>query len=169
MSKALIVYGSTTGSTEGVADRIGKVLAGRGVQADVVAAAAAPDPAGYDVVFVGSGVRAGSWHAPVKGWVTKHAAALKDGKVAFFTVGLTLASDPGKTAEVRAFTDPLIAETGVRPVDVGVFAGTNDPKKFSFVERTIMKLMKAPEGDFRDWDAIEAWAGSAADELGVVG
>jgi len=169
MSTALVVYGTTTGSTEGVAERIGKVLAARGVKADIVPAKDAPDPSPYDAVFVGSGVRLSNWHAPVKEWVTKYAPALKAKKVAFYTVGLTPATDPSKTDEVRAYTDPLIAETGVTPVDVGVFAGCNLPKKFSFVERTIMKMMKAPEGDFRDWGAIEAWAGSAADKLGVVG
>jgi menaquinone-dependent protoporphyrinogen oxidase len=169
MSTALVVYGTTTGSTEGVAERIGKVLASRGVKADIVPAKDAPDPSGYDAVFVGSGVRASNWHAPVKEWVTQHAPVLKDKKVAFYTVGLTLATDPTKTDEVRAYTDPLIAETGVKPLDVGVFAGSNEPKKFSFIERTIMKMMKAPEGDFRDWDAIEAWAGAAADKMGVVG
>lgn len=120
-------------------------------------------------MFVGSGVRASNWHAPVKEWITKNAGTLKGKKVTFFSVGLTLAADPTKTAEVRAYTDPLIAETGVMPVDVGVFAGSNVPAKFSFVERTIMKLMKSPVGDFRDWDAIEAWAAATADAMGVVG
>lgn len=169
MSKVLVVYGTTTGCTKGVAQRVSKVLRDRGLTSEVVAVADAPDPTGYDAVFVGSGVRAGKWHAAVNSWVAKYAAELQVKKVAFFTVGLTLASDPTKTAEVRAYTEPLVAETGVTPIDIGVFAGANDPKKFSFVERTIMKLMKAPVGDFRDWDAIDAWAGASADRLGVTG
>jgi menaquinone-dependent protoporphyrinogen IX oxidase len=84
-------------------------------------------------------------------------------------VGLTLATEPSKTAEVRAYTDPLIAETGVTPVDVGTFAGANDPSKFSFLERTILGLMKAPQGDFRDGHAIQAWTAKTADAMGLVG
>ncbi len=64
----------------------------------------------------------------------------------------------GKAEEVRAYTDPIVAATGIAPVDVGLFAGSFKPKEFSFAERTILKLMKTPEGDFRDWDAIDAWA-----------
>lgn len=169
MSKVLVVYGTGTGCTAGIAERIGSAVAARGVKVDVVPAKDAPSPSGYDAVFVGSGVRGGNWHAPVKEWVTGNAAALKGAKVAFFTACLTLASDPSKSAEVRAYTDPLIAESGVTPSDVGMFAGWNEPKHFSFIERTIMKLMKAPEGDFRDWAAIEAWAGKTADAMGVVG
>jgi menaquinone-dependent protoporphyrinogen oxidase len=169
MSRALVVYGTTTGSTAGVAERIGAALVARGVAADVVAAKDAPGPSGYDAVFVGSGVRASNWHAPVREWVARHAAEFAGTKVAFFTVGLTLASAPEKRDEMRAYTDPLVVETGVTPIDVGVFAGSNEPAKFSFVERTIMKLMKAPQGDFRDWAAIDAWAAATADAMGVVG
>lgn len=169
MSKVLVVYGTGTGCTAGVAERIGETLAGRGATVDVLAAKEAPGPEGYDAVLVGSGIRAGSWHAPVKEWVADHAAALGETKVAFFTACLTLANEPGKIDEVRAYTDQLIAESGVKPVDIGLFAGWNEPKKFSFVERTILKLMKAPQGDFRDWAKIEAWAAETAPKLGLEG
>ena len=169
MKTALVVYGTGTGCTEEIAERIARTLSERGLKVELAPAAEAPDPAGFDAVLVGSGVRAGSWHTPVREWVAKYAAALKANEVAFFTVGLTLGTDPGKTAEVRAYTDTLIAETGVTPVDIGLFAGMNEPKRFSFLERTVMKLMKSPEGDFRDWDKIEAWAGESVDTLGLAG
>jgi menaquinone-dependent protoporphyrinogen oxidase len=167
MSKVLVVYGTGTGCTEGVAERIARTIAASGHQVEVVPASVAPDPAAFDAILVGSGVRAGNWHAPVKEWVVRNAGVLKSKRVAFFTACLTLASEPSKTEEVRAYTAPLVAETGVEPVDVGVFAGWNEPKAFSFVERAIMKLMKAPEGDFRDWPAIETWAGQVAQPLGL--
>ena len=45
-------------------------------------------------------------------------------------------------------------------MDIGTFAGWNEPDRFPFVERTIMKMMKAPQGDFRDFEAVDAWADS---------
>ena len=167
MSKVLVVYGTGSGCTIGVAQQIGKTLSERGATVEVVAATAAPDPAGYDAVVVGSGVRAGNWHGPVKSWVCDNAAALKEVPVAFFTACLTLATDPSKRDEVRAYTDPVIKESGVEPVDIGLFAGWNEPKKFNFLERTILKMMKSPEGDFRDFDAIGAWAAETAPKLGL--
>jgi menaquinone-dependent protoporphyrinogen oxidase len=163
--KALVVYGTKTGCTEGIAEHIGERLTTAGATVDVVPADRAGDPAGYDAVVVGSGVRAGQWHEPVRKWVEDNAAALKGRPVAFFTCGLTLASDPTKTAEVRAYTDALIEATGVTPVDIGTFAGCNEPKRFPFVERTVMKMMKAPQGDFRDFTAVDAWADSVAPRL----
>jgi len=46
----------------------------------------------------------------------------------------------------------------VQPVDVGLFAGVMDYSKLSFMLRLMMKAMGSPEGDFRDWEAIRAWA-----------
>lgn len=169
MSRVLVVYGTGTGCTAGIAERIGKVLAERGVAVEIFPAKEAPAPEGFDAVLVGSGVRAGSWHQPAKEWTTRNAGALGGIPVAFFTACLTLAQDVTKSDEVLAYTDPLIAETGVQPLSVGLFAGWNEPKRFSFIERTIMKMMKAPEGDFRDWAKVEAWTDEVAPKLGLVG
>ena len=37
------------------------------------------------------------------------------------------------------------------------------------VERLLVKALKAPEGDFRDWEAIRDWARSVAADLGDAG
>lgn len=164
--KTLVVYGTKSGCTTGIAESIGATLAEGGMTVDVRPVDKAGDPSGYDAVVVGSGVRVGSWHAPVKEWVTANADTLKGLPVAFYTCCLTLATDPEKVDEVRAYTDALVAESGVTPVDVGLFAGWNEPKSFSLIERTVMKVMKAPQGDFRDFDAVAAWAKDMAPRLG---
>ncbi|GAB7079774.1 flavodoxin [Megalodesulfovibrio paquesii] len=56
MSKALIVYGSTTGNTESVAEAIAKTLNANGVQAEVKSAADVQPSGlaeGYDVLLFG--------------------------------------------------------------------------------------------------------------------
>jgi len=169
MKKVLVVYGTGSGCTTGVAEKIGTTLADKGITVEVFPAAEAPTAAGYDAVFVGSGVRVGSWHGPVKEWVAANAGALKEVPVAFFTACLTMATEPGKAGEVRAYTDQLIAETGLKPVDIGLFAGWNEQKRFSFIERTILKMMGAPAGDFRDFAAIGSWTSATAGKLGLEG
>lgn len=167
MSKVLVVYGTKSGCSAGVAERIGKTLAAMGVEVDVVPAEKAGNPAEFAAVVVGSGVRMGQWHGPVRTWVAANAAALRAKPLAFFTVNMTIADDSSKAAEVRAFTDPLIAETGVKPIDVGLFAGWNTGEGFSLLERGILAAMKTPKGDFRDWTAIEAWTAEVAPRLQV--
>jgi menaquinone-dependent protoporphyrinogen oxidase len=165
--KALVVYATKSGCTTGIAEKIGETLAAKGANVDVVAAESAGDPAAYDAVVVGSGIRVGQWHGPAKEWVTANADALKQMPVAFYTCNLTIADEPEKADEVRAYTDALIAESGVTPIDIGLFAGWFEPKSFSFIERTVLKAMKAPQGDRRDWAAIEAWTEGIASQLGV--
>jgi len=60
--KALVVYGTRWGGTVGVAEKIGDSLREANYTVDVVDAKKKPprvDP--YDLVVVGSGVRADSW------------------------------------------------------------------------------------------------------------
>ena len=166
MSKALVVYGTKSGCTAGIAEQIGQTLASRGIAVDVLPAEKAGDPAGYDAVIVGSGVRVGAWHAAARSWVTANAETLKTLPVAFFTCGLVIREE-GKHDEVAAYTDKVIEESGITPVDLGLFAGWNEPKAFSLPERMIMKVMKAPQGDFRDNSTIAEWTETAADKLGL--
>ena len=52
----------------------------------------------------------------------------------------------------------------VKPVSVGHFAGVLDYSKISFLKRLLTKAAmsrhKVEEGDYRDWNAIRAWAKS---------
>jgi len=168
MSKVLVVYATKSGCTAEIAEHIAATLAGRGVEADVAVADQAGDPSGYDAVVLGSGVRGGTWHLGARTWALAHAEQLRSMPVALFTCGLVITAGAEKTEQVRAYTDALIEQTGITPVDIGLFAGWNDPSAFPFVERSIMKLMKAPQGDFRDFSAIARWADDTAERLGLV-
>ena len=53
----------------------------------------------------------------------------------------------------------------IAPKDHRVFHGALDPSGLGFAERMIAKAVKAPVGDFRNWDAIHAWAEQIAEEL----
>ncbi len=165
MSKVLVVYWTGTGCTEGVAKRIAATLADQGMEVDVKTFRSAPDTSGYDAVVAGSGTRAGSWHAAAKRWMTGNAVALKEKPLAIFTVCMALSEGPENTEEALGYTDKLLAKTGLEPLGRGVFAGWYEPQKFNWLERQIMKMKKAKEGDFRDWEAIENWAAGLVPSL----
>jgi menaquinone-dependent protoporphyrinogen oxidase len=46
-----------------------------------------------------------------------------------------------------------------------VFVGKLDKSSLGMGERLIVKMVKAPEGDFRDWEEIRAWAAQIAQAL----
>jgi menaquinone-dependent protoporphyrinogen oxidase len=161
----LVCYASGTGCTKGVAERIAETLASTGARVDVAPMKSNPDLSAYDAIVAGSGVRAGAWHPVAKKWLTRNAPALKAKPLALFTVGIAMAHGPEKVSETLGVTDPLLAKTGLAPKDIGAFAGWFDRTKFSFLEPKIMEMAKAPEGDFRDWSAIESWAARVAPKL----
>jgi menaquinone-dependent protoporphyrinogen oxidase len=164
MSKVLVVYGTGSGCTSGVAEQIGKTLAETGATVDVKPATDKPDASAYDAFVVGSGVRGGTWHAPVREWVKANSAELKAKPLAMFTVGLMI-TEEGKRDEVAGYNRAVVEENGLAPIDTGLFAGWNEPKAFSLPERLIMKMMKAPQGDFRDMAAVSEWTTMVAPRL----
>jgi len=53
----------------------------------------------------------------------------------------------------------------VKPVEIVLFQGAVDTNNLSFFGRLAIKNVKAPAGDFRDWNAITVWAGAIAKKL----
>ena len=48
-----------------------------------------------------------------------------------------------------------------------IFAGKLDKRDLGLGERLITRVVHAPEGDFRDWEAIRDWARAIGAALGV--
>lgn len=155
--KILVAYASKCGSTGEVAEAIGQALCEAGAAVDVRLAQNVTDVSPYRAVIVGSAIRVGRWLPDAIKFVETHQEALSQVPVAYFLTCMTLEDDTEENRRtVAAYLDPV--REIVQPVDVGLFAGSMDPSKLSFVFRLMMKAMGTPEGDYRDWEAIRAWA-----------
>ncbi len=158
--KILVAYATKAGSTAEVAAEIGRVIESKsGCRVDVHPMSRLDGVNGYGGVIIGSAIRAGKWLPEATKFVEEHRDALSRVPVAFFTVCLTMKDDTEENRRtVAAYLDPV--REVVEPVDVGLFAGAMDYSKLPFILRLMMKAMKAPQGDFRDWEGIRAWADS---------
>ncbi len=158
--RVLVTYASKYGSTGGVADAIGKELCAKGLAADVALTRSAKDPALYQGVVVGSAIYRGKWMPEATDFVKKHRDVLRRLPVAYFLVCITLSDATEKNrAEALSYMEPIIAAVPeIAPVGIGTFAGALDYSKLPWVSRQILKAKGAPAGDFRDWNAIRAWA-----------
>jgi menaquinone-dependent protoporphyrinogen oxidase len=185
MPRVQVVYASRHGGTAGIAERIGEVLRRDGLDTVVVDAASLPDPSGFDAYVVGSGVYIGSWLKEGVEYLERNQSALAARPVWLFSSGpipnastqldasdllsaaLGPTDGPGSGGHKRI--DALSA--AIRARGHRVFLGAydpNDPPK-TMQERIIRLLPAAkntlPAGDFRDWDAIEAWSHEIAAQL----
>jgi menaquinone-dependent protoporphyrinogen oxidase len=157
-TRILIVYATRSGSTREVAEVIGATLEQRGADADVREVAQVRDLASYSAVIVGSAIRGAKWLPEALGFVNANRDALSRVPLAYFQVCMTLMEDTPETrAKARTFLEPVCAM--IQPLEAESFAGKIEYRNAPFVMRALMRLIRTPEGDRRDWNAIRDWAG----------
>ncbi len=162
-NKILVAYASRAGSTSGVAEEIGKTLAEGGTQADVRLMKEVKDLAPYQAVVAGSAIRGSKWLPEAMEFLQTNRSALTRKPFAAFLVCITLAMPNAKqyVGFVSDFLKPVRAL--VKPVSEGLFAGALDYSKVPVIPegvqlRILSAASKTPEGDYRDWNAVRAWA-----------
>jgi menaquinone-dependent protoporphyrinogen oxidase len=157
--RVAVIYGSRLGATRGIAERIATRLGASGLDTQIAAAERLGDLPEADAYVIGSGVYGRHWMKQAAELAKRGAATLSARPVWLFSVGPV-----GEWARSGAQLEPReIAglRRAIRPVDHRVFAGafdrgTIDGSDLSIVERLVSRRF-LPEGDFRDWAAIDTW------------
>ncbi len=164
--KVLVVYASKYGATKEIAEKVGLVLKDAGFVTDVLPAGHVESLDPYQAVVLGSAVYIGGWRKEAARFLKTNEKMLAAKKVWLFSSGPTGLGDPVELVKGWHFPKALqhIADR-VNPVDIALFQGAAFPEKLSAIGRWMMKQVKAPLGDFRDWNAITVWAGSIAAKL----
>jgi menaquinone-dependent protoporphyrinogen oxidase len=164
--QVLVTYGTKYGATAEIAEKIGQVLQQAGLQARVLPADRAGDPNAYEAVILGSAVYIGQWRKEAVKFIKAHESTLAGKLVWLFSSGPTGEGDPAELVQGWRLPGKVqpIADR-IKPRDIAVFHGAVDANKLSAIEKWMLKNVKAPSGDFRDWEAISAWATAIAAEL----
>ncbi|HUL21451.1 MAG TPA: flavodoxin domain-containing protein, partial [Thermodesulfobacteriota bacterium] len=162
--KVLVAYSSYCGSTGGVAEAIGKVLCDKGAVVDVRLVKNVGDISSYQAAIIGSAIRSASWWPEAISFVEGNKKTFSRIPVAYFLTCLALVKESEESRRMaRSYMEPVLkAVPEVKPMDMGLFSGALDYSKLNLIYRTVMKSKMGkkgvPEGDFRDWTAIRAWA-----------
>lgn len=164
--KILIAYATKYGATEEIARRLGETLQAEGLAVEVLPIKKAGAPEQYAAVVLGSAVYIGGWRKEAAQYLQENEAALAKLPVWIFSSGPTGAGDPVELLKGWRYPEALkpVVER-IQPRDTAVFGGALDPDKISLLEKFVIKNVKAPTGDFRDWQAVEAWGKSIAAAL----
>jgi len=173
--RVLVAYASRYGATQGIAERIAATLRQQGLEVELDSVRQAGDPAAYDAAVIGSAAYYFHWMKPATKFVRRNSQALANRPVWLFSVGPL--GTKTQDAQGRDLCDVLepkeIAEFKgtVKPREHRVFFGAMDGSKLGFWHRLIYKMpvnrdgALFPNGDFRNWAAIDAWASSIAQAL----
>jgi menaquinone-dependent protoporphyrinogen oxidase len=159
--KVLVTAGSKYGSTREIAEAIGEVLTERGLDIAVVPPEEVDSVDAYDAVVLGSAVYAGRWQQDVKELMDRVGDGLRGRPVWLFSSGPI--GNPPKPEEDPVDAAEMMERSQAR--EHRVFAGKLVKQQLSFPEKAIVIALRAPEGDFRDWDAVRSWASGIADTL----
>jgi menaquinone-dependent protoporphyrinogen oxidase len=173
--KVLVSAASKHGATSEVAEEMAKAMrealkerGGEGGEDTVVEVRSAEEVSSvedYEAVVLGSAVYAGHWLEDAKGLAERHAAALAERPTWLFSVGPV--GDPPKPEEDPVDVVSILDVTKAR--DHRIFAGKLNRSALGFAEKAIVLALRAPEGDFRDWEDIREWARGIASEVGNLG
>ena len=160
--RVLVAASSKHGATREIAAEIGSVLEDRGLDVLVMRLEDVFDVAGFDAYVLGSAVYAGRWMGEARRFVDQHAAELAERPTWLFSSGPV--GDPPKPDEGSAVTlADALAKTGAR--EHHLFSGRLDRRSLGLGERTVVRMVGAEDGDYRDWDDVRGWGASIADAL----
>ncbi len=157
----LLVYATRFGSTREVAESVATSLREAGLKVDLRLMSQVESLDQYEAVVLGAAIYNAKWHAEAHQFVARHQAALQQRPIAIFTLGPLSTSAAAMRNSHRQLDKELAKYRWLKPVAVEVFAGKYDPKKpgMGFFERLL------PARDYRDWEAIRAWANALPAQL----
>ena len=171
MTRVLVLYGTTDGHTEMVANAIGNALITDGFDVDVIQAGTIDPQLGrYAGTIVAASVHGGRYQKIVEHWVRAHAAELEAQPTAFVSVCLAMARKPSdKTrADLDAVVQRFLDTTGWKPTLIKHVAGALLYTRYNLFKRWLMKRIVAQQGgdtdtskdyDYTDWADLRRFAG----------
>ncbi len=163
-NRILVTYASQGGSTAGIAEAIGQALSTNGTGVDVRPVNEVADLSPYQAAVIGSAVHSGKWMPEALAFVDRNQDTFRRKPTAVFQVCMMLATSSEQYRRmVPDWLAPLRAQ--ILPVAEGSFAGALWPNHYARLSeklglRIFLAAIKLQAGDYRDWDAIHAWAES---------
>jgi menaquinone-dependent protoporphyrinogen oxidase len=157
-----VITASKHESTREIGEAIAQRLRDRG-HAAVAKPAEAPGALGAgDPVILGSPIYMGKWRKEARAIVDRLAEEPSGRAIWLFTVGPL--GDPPVPDDAKP-EEKVERFASERAIAHRVFTGKLDRSELSRRERLAVRAVKAPEGDFRNWPAIDAWADQISDAL----
>ncbi len=159
--RVLVTAASRHNATTDVAQAVAARLERAGLEVVMNRPEEVTDLASYDAVVVGSAIYAGRWLKPAKDLIDRTASQMQTMPVWLFSTGPI--GDPLKPAGLPADVAPMLERSHAR--EHRLFGGRLDRRDLGLAERTMVRIVGAPDGDYRPWADINQWAAEIAGML----
>jgi len=157
-----VITATKHGSTPEIGEAIAKRLRERGHGATARGAEAVAELPPDAAIVLGSPIYMGKWLKPARELAERIAAEPPGRALWMFSAGPI--GDPPKPddASPEEEVERIAAE---RAIEHRMLTGKLDRSGLSRMERLAIRAVKVPEGDYRDFEAIAAWADQIAEAL----
>lgn len=168
MPHILIVYASHDGQTEKICRTLQGVIQETGQQTTLlpIDQAAQVDPAGFDKIVIGAGIRYGKHSPEIAAFITQNQAILDSKPNAFFSVNLVARKPEKSRPASNPYLQKFLKRINWKPKNLAVFAGKLDYPSYGcfdrFMIRLIMWMTHGPTDpmavvEFTDWRQVKAF------------
>lgn len=169
--KVLVGYATVHGSTEEIAQRIGKVLTQRGYNVTVANVKTLTHVDEFDAFVLGTAIEAGTWLPEFKAFFKAFDNQMMGKPIYVWVSCIRVMEEYGMSHVMDFYMVPeLLAKQNVRSRTA--FAGKLDLETVDWNERWSLAARYDGhawptnfDGDFRDWVKIEDFATSTANDL----
>ena len=157
----LISAASRYGATAELAEVLAGHLRTHGHEVSLLAPDDVDDLDEVDAVVLASGVYVGRWLRPARALIKRMAADLRERPVWLLSSGpVGDSADPApEPLDIHRLMDRTQARSHV------VLPGRLDRESLHMRDRAVVAALRVPDGDFRDWDAVRAFADQINEEI----
>lgn len=160
--RVLVVPASKHGGTAAIGRRIANVLRDEGFDVDVSQPEQVHDLEHYGAHIVGSALYMGDWLMSAHEFVDREEAALRQRPTWLFSSG-PLAEGMPKEPFDEVVVEGLLQQTEAN--EHRLFGGRLVLDQLGSKDRFVAQWAGATDTDFRNWDEIDAWARTVAEQL----
>ena len=168
MAKILILYASTDGHTRKICNRLQQVIEQQGHQVTSVSIdnESQVDLQAFNKIVIGASIRYGKHNPKITDFINRNKQLLDSKPNAFFSVNIVARKPEKNQPDTNPYLRKFLKKIAWRPKELAVFAGKLEYPKYSFFDRTMIRLImfitKGPTDptaviEFTDWQQVESF------------
>lgn len=174
MADIIIIYSTTDGHTRDICSFLLPVVEEYGNQVTTMSIddVDTVDLTSFDKIVIGASIRYGKHSKKVYAFIKRNLAILEEKPSAFFSVNVVARKPEKNQPETNPYLKKFLKQISWEPKKLAVFAGKIDYQKYSFWDRSMIRLImwmtKGPTDpkakiEFTDWQQVKIFAQTISD------